>query len=561
MNKIKKMFSGMINSVKEAFNMFPLTTLIVFALTVIATFLIIGADFSRSVEEMIAHICVIGIFTAFGSFLSEALFSETKDLKRIIGYVIGFIIAIVFDRIIDGEAVEEVILARWVSLYVIVCFLLAVYLLIKRAGLDFEKYSLNLVLNVKRATIIYGIVAIGFLILYAIFVTLILEDADFELYLRLLCLFTGFYYVPVLLKAFGNEDAEDTKFNRAVFSKVLLPLLLVAMLIVYIYLVKIFLVTEVPKNQLFSILSMIFVFAFPIYVINKNYMEKGSFIDKVNRAIPYLYTPFIFLQIYSMGIRIKEYGLTESRYMAIVLIVFEVIAIALAVIKNSKYLKEILLVGVVISIVVLVSPFNGEDMPLFSQKKIVDRYVAEGKEFDSLTEYDKKKFAGAYQFIEDEKELINPALSQLEKEKLSSYNSYRYSYNNIDDSEDREVYVSLYKKLDGLNIADYNKVYELPYTYNDDGTKIEYNGDSMYSSYDINININISFYVDLESYVKDLIKNYEISEATAQRVFEEQTYVKIDNTKDLYLTEISFRYTKSSQKIENLRIEGFVLEK
>lgn len=557
MNKIKKMFSGMINSVKEAFNMFPLTTLIVFALTVIATFLIIGADFSRSVEEMIAHICVIGIFTAFGSFLSEALFSETKDLKRIIGYVIGFIIAIVFDRIIDGEAVEEVILARWVSLYVIVCFLLAVYLLIKRAGLDFEKYSLNLVLNVKRATIIYGIVAIGFLILYAIFVTLILEDADFELYLRLLCLFTGFYYVPVLLKAFGNEDAEDTKFNRAVFSKVLLPLLLVAMLIVYIYLVKIFLVTEVPKNQLFSILSMIFVFAFPIYVINKNYMEKGSFIDKVNRAIPYLYTPFIFLQIYSMGIRIKEYGLTESRYMAIVLIVFEVIAIALAVIKNSKYLKEILLVGVAISIVVLVSPFNGEDMPLLSQKKIVDRYVAEGKEFDSLTEYDKKKFAGAYQFIEDEKELINPALSQLEKEKLSSYNSYRYSYNNIDDSEDREVYVSLYKKLDGLNITDYNKVYELPYTYNDDGTKIEYNGDSMYSSYDI----NISFYVDLESYVKDLIKNYEISEATAQRVFEEQTYVKIDNTKDLYLTEISFRYTKSSQKIENLRIEGFVLEK
>lgn len=557
MNKIKKMFSGMINSVKEAFNMFPLTTLIVFALTVIATFLIIGADFSRSVEEMIAHICVIGIFTAFGSFLSEALFSETKDLKRIIGYVIGFIIAIVFDRIIDGEAVEEVILARWVSLYVIVCFLLAVYLLIKRAGLDFEKYSLNLVLNVKRATIIYGIVAIGFLILYAIFVTLILEDADFELYLRLLCLFTGFYYVPVLLKAFGNEDAEDTKFNRAVFSKVLLPLLLVAMLIVYIYLVKIFLVTEVPKNQLFSILSMIFVFAFPIYVINKNYMEKGSFIDKVNRAIPYLYTPFIFLQIYSMGIRIKEYGLTESRYMAIVLIVFEVIAIALAVIKNSKYLKEILLVGVAISIVVLVSPFNGEDMPLLSQKKIVDRYVAEGKEFDSLTEYDKKKFAGAYQFIEDEKELINPALSQLEKEKLSSYNSYRYSYNNSDDSEDREVYVSLYKKLDGLNIADYNKVYELPYTYNDDGTKIEYNGDSMYSSYDI----NISFYVDLESYVKDLIKNYEISEATAQRVFEEQTYVKIDNTKDLYLTEISFRYTKSSQKIENLRIEGFVLEK
>ena len=557
MNKIKKMFSGMINSVKEAIDMFPLTTLIVFALTVIATFLIIGADFSESVEEMIAHIWVIGVFTAFGSFLSESLFSDKKDIKRIIGYVISLVIAIIFDRLIDSEVIEEVILARWVSLYVTVCFFLAVYLLIKRAGLDFEKYSLNLVLNVKRASIIYGIVAIGFLILYAIFVTLILEDADFELYLRLLCLFTGFYYVPVVLKAFGNEDAEDTKFNRAVFSKVLLPLLLVAMLIVYIYLVKIFLVTEVPKNQLFSILSMIFVFVFPIYVINKNYMEKGSFIDKVNRAIPYLFTQFIFLQVYSMGIRIKEYGLTESRYMAIVLIVFEVIAIALAVVKNSKYLKEILLANIAISVVVLVSPFNFEDMPLLSQKKIVDRYVAEGKEFDSLTEYDKKKFAGAYQFIEDEKDLINPALSQLEKEKLSSYNSYRYSYDYSNDSEDRERYVSLYKKLNGVNIADYNKVYELPYTYSDNGTIIEYNGDNLYSNYAI----SVSFNVDLDSYIKNLIENYEISSATAQRVFEEQEYIKIDETKDLYLTEIGFSYTKSSKKIDSVRIEGFVLEK
>lgn len=340
MNRLKKMFSGMINSVKEALDMFPLTTVIVFALTLIATFLMIGTDFSNEVEEMIAHIWVVGVLTAFGSFLSEALFSDKKDKKRIIGYVVSLIIAIVFDRLIDSEVIDEVILARWVSLYVIVCFLFAVYMLIKKAGLDLEKYSLNLVLNVKRASIIYGIVAIGFLILYAIFVTLILEDADFEIYLKLLCMFTGFYYVPVVLKAFSNEEAEDTKFNKAVFSKVLLPLLLLGMLIVYIYLFKIFLVTEVPKNQLFSILSFIFVCAFPIYVVNKNYMEKGSFTDKVNRAIPYLFTPFIFLQIYSMGIRVKEYGLTESRYMAVILIIFEIISIGLAVFKNSKYLKE-----------------------------------------------------------------------------------------------------------------------------------------------------------------------------------------------------------------------------
>ena len=152
---------------------------------------------------------------------------------------------------------------------------------------------------------------------------------------------------------------------------------------------------------------------------------------------------------------------------------------------------------------------------------------------------------------------VIPDLSELEKEKLSSYNSYRYSYDYSNDSEDRERYVSLYKKLNGVNIADYNKVYELPYTYSDNGTIIEYNGDNLYSNYAI----SVSFNVDLDSYIKNLIENYEISSATAQRVFEEQEYIKIDETKDLYLTEIGFSYTKSSKKIDSVRIEGFVLEK
>ena len=530
-------------------------------LTLISTFLVIGTNFSQSVDELIEHICLIGMLAAYGSFFSEALFSDKTDKKRTIGYVISFVIAIIFDRLIDGGAIEEDILARWTGVYIIACFLFAVYMLIKRSGLDLEKYSLNLVLNVKRASIIYGIVAIGFLILYAIFVTLILEDVGFKVYLKLLCMFTGFYYVPVVLKAFANEEAEDTKFNKAVFSKVLLPLLLIGMLIVYIYLVKIFLITEVPKNQLFSILSFIFVCAFPIYIINKNYMENGSFIDKVNRAIPYLFTPFIFLQIYSMGIRIKEYGLTESRYIAVILIIFEIIAIGLAVFKNSKYLKELLLASIAISVVVLISPFNFENMPKYSQKRIVDRYVAAGIEFDSLTEYDKKRFSGAYQYIEDEKDLINPALSQIEKDKLSSYSTYRYSYNDYSNNayEEKDVYVRLNREFNGFNISSYRKIYEVPYSYGDNSTKLDY---SRYGEYiDGKYKYELKFSIDLKKYIDKLIESYEVSSGTAERVFEEDGALRIDESRDLYLTEISFNYGESDKNIENLRVEGFVLEK
>lgn len=556
MNKIKKIFAGMIDSVKETLNRFPLTTILVFILSLVIAFLVIDADFS----EVIAHIvCIIGL-TAVGTWFVEAIFNDKKDTKQIVGYVISFIIAIIIDRIIKNELIEEAILARWTCEYVIACFLGAVYVLVKKSDIKFEKYILNLILNLKRATIIYGIVSIGFLILYAIFTVLILDSLKFNIVLKIICLFTGFYYVPVVMSAFTNKEAEDTKFNKAVFSKVLLPLIVLAMIIVYMYIVKIFLITEVPKNELFSILSMIFVCAFPVYVVNKNYAEKDTIIYKINKAIPYLYIPFIFLQMYSMGIRINEYGLTTSRYMAIVLIIYEIGAILLAIINNSEKLREVILFTLVLSAVIFITPINYETLPKLSQKSIVDKYVANGVQFDNLDEENKKKFAGAYKYIKYDEEYVNPALSQIEKEKLSSYNTYRYSYNDTS-KEENNVYVSLNKSVDALNIANYNKIYEIPYSYSDDGTLIKYNRATNTYSYGKEYDTEIEFSVDLLEYVNKLIEAYEISEETANRVFKELSVVVIDGSRDLYLTQLSFHYYKNDEKIENIRIEGFLLEK
>ena len=410
----------------------------------------------------------------------------------------------------------------------------------------------------KRASIIFGIVSIGFLILYAIFTVLILNSLKFYIVLKIICLFTGFYYIPVVMNAFANKEAEDTKFNRAVFSKVLLPLISLAMIIVYIYIVKIFLITEVPKNELFSILSMIFVFAFPVYIVNKNYAEKDTVLYKVNRVIPYLYIPFIFLQMYAMGIRINEYGVTTSRYMAIILIIYEIGAIVLSVVKESEKLREIVLFTILLSVIIFVTPMNYDTLPKLSQKRIVDKYVANGVKFDDLDEINQKKFAGAYKYIKYDEEYINPALSQVEKEKLSSYNTYRNSYN---DYQEENVYVTLNKTVDALNIEGYSKIYEIPYSYNDEGTVVEYKRSKYTSTYGKEYNTDIEFSVDLAQYINQLIESYETSQETADRVFKEMSIVTIDGSRDLYLTELAFRYDKSNKEVENIRIEGFLLEK
>jgi len=546
MNKIKKMFSGMVDSVKETLKKFPITTILVFVITLITAFLVIDTDFSEAVEEIIAHILCICGFTALGSWFVEAIFTEKTDTKRFIGYVISFVISIAFDRILKLELFEESFRERLVIEYIIACFLATVYVLAGKAKDKFEKYILNLILNLKRATIIFGIISIGFLILYSIFTILILDSLEFTIVARILCLFAGFYYVPVVIKSFAGEDAEDTKFNKAVFSKVLLFLITLAMAIIYIYIAKIFLITEVPKNELFGILSMIFVCSYPVYVVNKNYSEKGSFIYKINNAIPYLFIPFIFLQIYAMGIRILQYGLTYSRYMACVLVIYEIVAIALAVIKESKHLKENILSALVISAVITITPLNFDNLPKLNQKSIVDKYVEQGVEFDSLNEEDKKKFAGSYQYIEDDEKYVNENLTQVEKEKLSSYSTYRYSHNYEEKSEIKNVY--LRKDFDDVDISKYTRVYEIPYSYSSNGTVLNYNDE-------------IQLEVDLKDYANQIIEANETSEATANRVFEEIEVVKVDETKDIFLTEFSTQYNSKTREIEYVRIEGYLLQK
>lgn len=548
MNKIKKLFSGMINAVKETLERFPITTIIVFILTLIITFLVIDTDFSKEIDELIGHIVFIGSYTAIGAWFVEAFFENKKDVRRVIGYVASFVIAFVIDRIIKSDFISEEILARWVCEYAILCFLGTVYTLVRRSKLKFEKYILNLILNLKRVSIIFGIISIGFLILYGIFTVLILDSLSFSIVTKILCLFAGFYYVPVVINSFTDKEAEDTKFNKAVFSRVLLPLIGLAMAIVYIYIIKILFITEVPKNELFSILSMIFVCAFPVYVINKNYGEKDTFLYKVNKLIPYLYIPFIFLQIYAMGIRINSYGLTDSRYMGVVLIVYEIIAIALAITKNSAHLREIIPATIVISVIVTITPFNFDTLPKLSQKSIVDKYVANGVEFDNLSETDKKKFAGAYQYIEDDEKYINSSLTQIEKEKLSSYRTYRYSYNTTeDDEEQKEIYVNASRKLDNVDISKYIRISELDYNYNK-GTVVEVNEED-------------EFRVDLKDFAMQMVEAKKTSDATLDRVFEESPVIEINDEVDLFLTEFSTRYEVSTDSIEYVRIEGYLLQK
>ncbi len=545
MNKIREFFSKRIETVKSALKKFPVTIILIFISTIIITF-----EKEIFSNEIFDHISCILFFTLLGTLLVETLF--IKDKKKYFGIALSFFIGILFDKFIKSDITDLNTIIRWIFAYIIFSLLLSLYYLSKKSD-KFEKYVLNTFLNLKNNTIIYGIVCLGILMLYGIFCVLI-NDLDFDIIYKIISLFTGFYFAPVILDSFTNKEIEDTKFNKTIFSRVLLILLCFAMLIVYIYIFKLLFVTGIPENQVFTILALIFVFLFPICVINKNYCEEDKFLNKVIKILPVLFIPFIILQMYTMGIRISNYGITEQRYFAIVFMILEATSIVMLLYKDSKYLRKLILVTILISMVELISPINSEKISILSQESTVKKFANLNTKFDNLEIEEQRKYAGAYKYLNDiEGYNFKVQIDTLEKEKLESFDNYHNRTRSYDDV----LYYSYDAKLQDLDISEYSKIEEVSrYISNYDESK---ENEEVLKTYIELDDHQIEVDVDLNELVSKLIENYKISSETSKRIFEENNLLIIDNNRDLYITSLDLDFTE--EKIKSVSLQGYVLER
>ena len=75
------------------------------------------------------------------------------------------------------------------------------------------------------------------------------------------------------------------------------------------------------------------------------------------------------------------------------------------------------------------------------------------------------------------------------------------------------------------------------------------------------LKIKMGLRVDLKDFAMQMIEAQKISDATLDRVFEQSPVIEINDKVDLFLTEFSTRYEVSTDSIEYVRIEGYLLQK
>lgn len=400
-NKLVKKLKDNLQSFGNIFKQYPITIGSIVLASLLAAIIIDVESTSRLYDWLTRIIFFLFYFSA-GSLLTEELFRHEKIHNKLknkslaialksVFFAVNAVISFVWDLIIvfdlnyfSDDLVEY--LSRGLAAYIITIILVTIYLMLKRNNTTIESYGLEVACSLIKSTFVYGIIAIGFLIVIYIFNSLIYDTEEWELIERVEIFIASGIYVPAIILSFSKVTGNISKFAKAIVEYVLLTLLIIAFLIVYLYIAKIIITFELPSNEVFNILTFLFAIGLPIWTFAMEFKE--DIMGKIARFIPFAFAPFIILQVICVILRISQYGVTVSRYLGVAVIVFEIIYIALYCAKFGKYIDKMIFVTIAMLVIILVLPFcNMYAVTVKSQSSRIENIMNKGVE--NLTDEEK----------------------------------------------------------------------------------------------------------------------------------------------------------------------------
>ncbi|MBR3635349.1 MAG: DUF4153 domain-containing protein [Lachnospiraceae bacterium] len=557
--RLIKAVTGLGRMIYQVFKDYPVTMAAIILAALIGAVLI-DLDSINLDEDTLEKLAVFFLLTAVQTIMFEEVF-KNKIVVRIGGYMASLAISAFMVYCIlstesdylfgtDTDTVIE-IATRILFVYLVALDVWAVYHMYRRLEEDFEVYCTKAFLGLVKANFIYLLFAVGLAIIIWIFNELIFDTDDFMAQVELFL--AGGIYVPMCLKAISAKGEKHGKFAKLCVVYVLQSMLLIAFAIIYIYIIKIFVTDTVPSNQVFNILAFLFAIGMPIWTMVHGMKEEENVLSKVAEFVPYAFIPFIILQCWSMGIRIKEYGYTVSRYSAVLLIIGESVYFILYALYHIKRKKQV--ISYILFILILIAAFgliipwtSYDDVVIRSQTKRLEKMLKDVDKDESL----KSAIKSAYRTIDrvgyKGKKALDKKFTKSEIETIEEYSEY-------EEWGRDSVYLRYYAKGYALDITGYNRLYKVS-KCNNDRKK-----DSIVV---ITVNLadgeTVDYEVDLSELTAWSIENNSTRNSDSFSI-EGREKVRIDDKRDLYITEFTLYYYTDTKEITHLTLTGYVLER
>lgn len=549
--KFKEKFKNIPQLIKKIFEKFPLTILAIVLFTMFSA-IVMDTEFIE--PNIFENIMFFTIYFVSGSFLVESILSKS-DKKKIGGYIASAIIAIVFLILqnINSEAENiEYILSKILICYISTLWILSVYFNFKKSEKDFKEYILKVFINVIKTSVIYGVLSIGTVIVSSIFVYLIWEDLGYTLVTRLETILLGFYYIPKLLYCLVDTDGEIHTFFKGLIKYVLTSLVIISFIIIYMYIIKILVLRDMPRNQIFRILSALFIIGMPIWTMMQHFKDESIW-SKISEKLPIAFIPFILLQIYTIGIRIINNGFTPFRYVCVALILFEIAYVIIYIIKKEKLELLLLVLNAIIIVSIIVPGINMFKISNMSQAHNLKIF----KNKSDYTDEEKEKIYGAYKYLkysEGGEKYIDKILQDEDVERIKTFSKSKVN-NKILDTQ----YIQANLDIEKINIEGYSKFYLV----HANKRSVDINIKEAFKSVNLETgNLEYSIEANLTSQFEKYVNIYISTGVNEmQQYFKENNEIEIDSNKKFIIKSFYLRYNEDTKIIENYSINGYALEK
>lgn len=468
---------------------------------------------------------------------------------RTAGLIIDLVAAFIFTIAYTGHLfqmkvglVEKIGVDRcylWMVAYVLIQSILILKYGFGDSEIPFEKYITRTFVKLIQISIVWVILALGLLLLGFIFGELIF-DLDEWLFVPQI-LIIGLYVVPSAIMALRKADDEINRFFEVIIRYVLLIMTIVGALIIYMYMIKIVLIRDIPSNSVFVILAVLFFVAIPTGYMCTSF-EKEGILQKIAWILPYVYAPFILLQIYSVVSRMVQYGVTASRYMGIVMILLEIIYIVVYAVRRNDMDKMLYCFIAATVISCIVPGINALSMARINQRATINRYLADPAYGMSHS----KRVVGAYQYLlkSEGEEYIDAILTREQQTAISDmglmsgqYVFRDYSERAYLNSDDSFIPVKGYEYIAGFDAywQDYYDLSDFP---------IEVDG------------IEVGHF-ELTDEINSVIERHE-NRGDDEIIYGVDEVVVNDDCK-LYVTYVEVIYDGESKEISSMRISGHIV--
>lgn len=520
-----------------------------FLLSVTAAFFLCEANFSykRSVGKI------------------ESLRELNKSFVYIIVMVVGIILSLVFAlyrvkffvgnsaRILGLSMYDsEELFLRFFYVYLAICLCSGVFFLYKKSGLTFENYAVKGFLGIMKGYLAYMVILLGALCILFVFTALIKQISIFEFVMSVI---TGLMAYTMVVMALSKPGEKISRFGNIMMGYVFPGILAVAFLIVYVYILKILVTWTFPSNEAFTIVTALFAAGACIWTMALGCTDGGLL--KAMKLFPLLFIPFIFIQIMCLFMRIHQYGLTQSRYLGVVLIIFEILyeGYYIYLFKKDKGLGGILFpVLIIFSLVILLVPgVNMFASVTRSQKKIVNNVVSE---LSSNLTVDSKSLArakSAFNEIESGGGLEGNLYIQKLYAKYGKENVEQYLSREGENADESNKYFYAENDRNSIDVAGFKTMSEVDfYQFSGeiDTANVELKGRN--GEY-------LGVTLDLSALIRDMEELYEEYESNEKLGVLIESPISFPDDSCLYISYISVERNEEGV-ITDLNLRGYYLK-